>query len=445
MKILVINPPNKPFTNKSILAEPLDVLSIATIVKQKYSNTEVIDMDVKRMENNINEYLSDDNLVIFVYDYQIPLHTSEAKYNIFEIIKNANKPCKFIMIGKTSTFHYQEFIDKGIDIIIKGIAENVINDCIENINNLDNLKAIPNLIINDINKVIKTKEKKVINSYKSFPIPDRSLININDYMDTRTIITSRGCINKCNFCTTPFFFGPWSRKDYIEVVDEIEYLVNNFNTKKILFLDDNFPVDKIRVINICQEIKKRKIKCLFGCLCSINCFDEELMKVMYDTGFRWLHFGIESGSAKILKIMNKQMDIKKIIEVIKKVKQIGYRVRTSIILDYPTTTCDDLNKTEKLLAKLEPHEIRLHYLAYRLGTPIYKEEVANKTQYIHSNKPNNANIELNSSIEKIKNMLKERNYTLIENDVDWTKYNALEKNFKVATFTPIKYGMCWYE
>lgn len=160
MKILVINPPNKPFTNQSILAEPLDVLSIATIIKQKYSNTEVIDMDVKRMENNINQYLGDDNVVIFVYDYQIPLHTSEAKYNIFEIIKKVNRPCKFIMIGKTSTFHYQEFIDNGIDIIIKGIAENVINECIKNIHNLNNLRAIPNLIINDINKIIKTQEKK---------------------------------------------------------------------------------------------------------------------------------------------------------------------------------------------------------------------------------------------------------------------------------------------
>lgn len=264
-------------------------------------------------------------------------------------------------------------------------------------------------------------------------------------MDTRTLITSRGCINKCNFCTTPYFFGPWSRKDYKEVVDEIEYLVNNFNTKKIIFLDDNFPVDKLRVMNICQELKLRKINCLFGCLCSINCYDKELMQTMYESGFRWLHFGIESGSERILKIMNKPMDIKKIVDVITEVKNIGYRVRTSIILDYPTTTKDDLLKTKELLEILEPHEIRLHYLAYRLGTPIYKEGISNKTQYIHSNKPNNMNNEIISSVEEIKKMLIERNYTLIENDVEWTKYNNLEKDFKVATFTPIKYGMCWYE
>ena len=65
MNILVVNPPNKPFTNMSILAEPIDVLQIATIVKAKYSDVSVIDMDVNRMNNSINNYLKDDNIVIF--------------------------------------------------------------------------------------------------------------------------------------------------------------------------------------------------------------------------------------------------------------------------------------------------------------------------------------------------------------------------------------------
>ncbi|MDE5888808.1 MAG: hypothetical protein K2H20_02185, partial [Bacilli bacterium] len=98
MNILIVNPPNKPFTNETILAEPLDVLQIATVVKQKFNNARVIDMDVNRMENNINDYLEDKNVVVFVYDYQLPLHTSDAVNNIFEIIKNLNKETKVIMI-----------------------------------------------------------------------------------------------------------------------------------------------------------------------------------------------------------------------------------------------------------------------------------------------------------------------------------------------------------
>ena len=123
MNILVVNPANKPFTNRSILAEPLDVLQVATIINKKFDNVKVIDMDVNRMDNNINSYLSNENIVVFVYDYQLPLHTTETIQNIFETIQNTNRSTKFIMIGKTSTYFYQKFLNNGIDIVIKVIAD----------------------------------------------------------------------------------------------------------------------------------------------------------------------------------------------------------------------------------------------------------------------------------------------------------------------------------
>ncbi len=87
------------------------------------------------MENNINEYLDDKNIIVLVYDYQLPLHTSLAIDNIFEIIKNTNKEAKFIIIDKTSTYYYEKFLNNGFDVVIRGIADNIINDVIEYIMN----------------------------------------------------------------------------------------------------------------------------------------------------------------------------------------------------------------------------------------------------------------------------------------------------------------------
>lgn len=448
MNIFVINPPNLPYTNPSILAEPLDVLLLAEVIKKRHKNVCVLDMDVDRLENDISGYLKEKNIVIFVYDYQIPLHTTEAMNNIFEIIKNNKKKnTKYIMVGKTSAFFKDEFLNHGIDIIIKGIAEPIINDVIDNIDCIETLKEIPNLIIKEKDKVIETKKHLQINKFNTFPIPNRSFLDINKYMDTRTIITSRGCIGKCRFCSTPYSFGLWSGKDYKQVVDEIEMLVKKYKTKKILFLDDNMTVDKKRVFQICEEIKRRNIKCLFGCLSSIKCYDKSMFQVMYDVGFRWVHFGIESGSERILKLMNKEMNLSYVKQVINEIKEMGYRVRCSFILDYPTTKKEDVVKTKELIYALAPHEIRLHYLAYRVFTPIYDtyKNRETKTQYIHSNMPNHMNDEIIKEINEIKEMLKENGYELIEKEIDWKKYNNKEKDFKVAAFTPIKYGMCWYE
>lgn len=447
MNILVVNPPNKPFTNETILAEPLDVLQIATVIKEKYENVKVIDMDVNRMENNINEFLSNKNIVVFVFDYQLPLHTSDAIDNIFEIIRNLNKETKVIMIGKTSTYSYSKFLENGVDVVIKGIAEELINDVILNIYDKDKLNRIPNIVYKDNRNVIITKQVFMPNNYNKLSMINRDFVDISKYMETRTIITSRGCIGGCKFCTTPYYFRKWCGKSPIEVVDEIEMLIKKYKAEQIIFLDDNATVDKKRMIKICKLIRKRKIKCLFGALCSIKCYDAEMLREMYSVGFRWVHFGLESGSLKVLKLMNKEMDIKRVKEIINEVKDMGYRVRTSFILDYPGTTVEDLRRTRKLLKEIKPHELRLHYLAYRYGTPVYEENgnVVNRTQYIHGNKPNIENKELEHQVELLLRDLKKMNYEVITDNVDWMKYNKQDKKSKVAAFVPIKYGMCWYE
>lgn len=447
MNIIVINPANKPYTNKSIVAEPLDVLMIATIIEKKYPQVKVLDMDSNRLDNDINKYLEAENIIIFVYDYQLPLHTSNTIDNIFEVVKKASQKTKFVIIGKTSSYYYQKFLDNGIDIIIKGIADKTIIPVIENIKSKEKLSTIPNIIFRSGNEIIKTEETPIKNNFSTIPTPNRKLVSLDNYMDTRTMITSRGCIGTCKFCTTPYFYGKWSGKNVEEIIKEIEMLVKEYHTKKIIFLDDNMLVDKKRIFNLCKEIKQRKIKCLFGCLCSIKCYDYKMLKEMYEAGFRWIHFGIESGSKRILKLMHKEMDIPYIKKTIKEVKELGYRVRTSFILDYPTTTKEDIQATNDLILELNPHELRLHYLAYRVGTPIFNENknISNKSQYIHSNKPNIENTEITNEITNLIETLQKENYHVISKEIDWNIYNNSDKSTKIAAFTPIKYGMCWYE
>lgn len=447
INILVINPPNKPFTNETILAEPLDVLQIATIIKEKYNNVKVIDMDVNRMENNINNYLENKNIVVFVYDYQLPLHTSETIDNIFEIIKNVKKKTKFIMIGKTSTYYYEKFLNNGVDVVIKGIADSIINNVIENIYDLESLKKVSNIVFKNGDQIIVTNHVDIKNNFNELPIINRGFVDINKYMDTRTLISSRGCIGTCKFCTTPYYFKAWNGKSAKAVVNEIEMLINKYNAKKIMFLDDNITVDKKRMMEICHLLRIKNIKCLYGALCSIKCYDKEMLEEMYNVGFRWIHFGLESGSSRILKIMNKEMDMEKIKQIILETKKIGYRVRTSFILDYPSSTKEDLKRTKKLILSIKPHELRLHYLAYRVGTPVFEEnkDVSNKSQYIHSKKPNIENDLLTDEINDLLDDLRSDGYNIVTDDIDWNQFNNNEKNTKIVAFTPIKYGMCWYE
>ena len=100
---------------------------------------------------------------------------------------------------------------------------------------MEKLKTIPNLVIKAKEDIYFTENKILTNDFNKLPIPNRDLLDITKYMDTRTIITSRGCVGTCKFCTTPYYFGKWSGRNVIDVVNEIEMLISKYNTKKIIF------------------------------------------------------------------------------------------------------------------------------------------------------------------------------------------------------------------
>lgn len=423
--IYVFNPQNKPKTNTSIMAEPIDALEIYTIVKTKYE-VEFLDLDL----NENLPIFNNNDIFIFIYDYIIPLHTENVIDTMKTFLKSNNHKHS-ILISKQCFQYYDTFFDIGFDFLIYTNPEYTINkllNCIEN----NDLESIENTFYYDNNILIKTKMNKEKIEYI---IPERN-IDFIKYNDVRTIISSIGCNNKCKFCPTPYFQGNWNGRSANSIFKEVKYLTKlGFN--KIMFLDDNFTESKERIYDLCRLLNNNKIKCNFGCLSSINNYNYELFKTMYDTGFKWVHFGIESADDNILKTMNKKQTSNEILNVLKQVKSIGFKLRISLIIDYPGTTSESINKTLKLIKKIKPNEIRLHYTAYRPLTPLYNKYKINNNQYIHNNNVSNEQIEIKNKYVKY---LEELNYTIIdEQNFNWNNNN----DEFVASFVPIKYGRNW--
>lgn len=206
-RVLIINPPNEPFTEKSLLIEPIDVLNIATIVEKLGSEVKFVDMDVKRKKaEEIEETIKQFNpeITIIPFDYHIPLHTTEAITNINKIGKIAKKnKSKVIITGKTSTYHPDQFLGKGATIVVNGEIEQTIEELIKlkiwNKNNLEKIKGITFLYKGEIKRTTNRNERINLDN---LPITNRILANISEYIDVRTILNSRGCFGRCHFCPT---------------------------------------------------------------------------------------------------------------------------------------------------------------------------------------------------------------------------------------------------
>lgn len=188
----------------------------------------------------------------------------------------------------------------------------------------------------------------------TLPMPAYHLINFKDYDAAPSIITSRGCPYDCAFCTEASIFGRGVRFRNIDlVIEEMKYV--HEQSRKTLFLiqDDNFTLNKLRVLEFCNKIKNLNLDLKWKCFGRIDLMDEEIMEKMAESGCVQVRYGIESGSNKILEKIRKRFTIEKAYEIVSQSVKYFPSVHTSFIWGYPFEKMDDLFATLEQMKKFE--------------------------------------------------------------------------------------------
>lgn len=456
MKVLVINPPNMPFTDKNLLIEPIDDLTLATYIRELGHEVKLLDMDVlQKGADSIKQQLRSfkPDFTAIVFDYHIPLFTSEAIAGVNLIARHAQESGSKVIIGGRPSNHYPEsFLADTEAVIIEGEMEPAL---LELLNEDVDPSSVPGIIYREATKIIKTGKRGGAFDIDTLPMPDRSFVNLDDYIDVRTILTSRGCVGKCGFCPVPEFFGRWRGRSPKNVVSEISHLVNGLKAKKILFLDDNATVSKERMQKISDEITGRGIKTTMGCLGSVAHYDEKTVRMMHSAGFRWIHYGAEILSQKSLDYLRKDVTVSQIKKAIIGTRKAGLRVRASFIFDAPKAIESEIDDTIDFILKNEPDEIRPHYMTLRVGTKEFekKKESFSKIppQYIHRNMPHSSfdTIDPKLIVKKVEYMtdgLAKKGFIVIREPKEWkdVKQSDLDdEGCKIISFCPLKYGIGW--
>jgi len=347
---LIVNAPNIPQNDPSILIEPVDVLTLATWIQHNHNDVSFIDLDRFGI-NTLDGLTSHYKVALVVFDYLIPLYSSEAINGFDDLFSAISEIADYILFaGRLATYFPHEMLNKFHMLYgcVVGEPEIVLVDLFK-YKNLRLLETNTNIItrksqFNNFKLSFPAKRKNIYNLFPaSGPIADRKLCQFNKYIDVHSIISSRGCTGCCKFCSTPGYLGTWRAASPQLVLSEIKHLVN-LGAYKIIFLDDNFSTDRNRVRQICKSIKENRINIIWGCLCRIGDVNEQLLNEMHEAGCRWIHFGIEHGDSNIRRNLGKDFSDKHAIEIIKFAQKIDIRVRTSWILDLPEATSVSVKK-----------------------------------------------------------------------------------------------------
>lgn len=178
------------------------------------------------------------------------------------------------------------------------------------------------------------------------------------------MITSRGCPFRCIFCDHSVFGKSYRTHSAEYVINEIEDIIKKYKVKELSFADDNFMLDHNRVRKICDLIKERDIDITWTCQGHVGNSNLELFKQMKKSGCWLFHMGIESGNAKVLKDIKKDITKEQVISTTKTAKKAGIQTWGFFILGHPTDTYNTMMDTINFASFLP-----LDYVGFNIAVP----------------------------------------------------------------------------
>ncbi len=205
----------------------------------------------------------------------------------------------------------------------------------------------------------------------SLPTPDFDGLDFKKYFSPKLIIpllTSRGCYwGKCTFCDHSYIYGKYyqERKAGL-VVNDIRKLQEKYGTDYFTLSDE--AVSPQAAKRLSEEIIRSGINVRMITQARLEpAFTDEICKLMYDAGFRWAFVGLESGCEKVLRMMNKGIDIKNTGAVIKRFHNAGILVHLFILLGFPGETEQDRKETADFVLQNSEDILSVGASAFSLG------------------------------------------------------------------------------
>jgi len=389
MKVLLINPPqvNEILDNTpSIVSEgrgsypPLGLLYIAAYLEKNAPHHDIAVLDCQ-IENSSD---SDINKRVREFDpdiigISVMTMTLLDAINVINICKQTKQLVKIVLGGPHPHIFPNETIQlEGVDLLVIGEGEITFKELLDTIENDGDLQNVQGIVYKREGKVIHTEPRPLNRNLDvEIPFPARHLVPYKKYSSVlakrnpaTTMFTSRGCPYKCTFCDRPHLGKIFRFHSSKYVVDEIEHCTK-MGINEFIIYDDTFTINKQRVKDICNEIIKRNLDVGFDIRARIDTVDEEMLQLLKRAGCHGVHFGIESGTAKILKVLNKGIDIDQAKKVIQLTKKYGIPVLTYFIIGNPTETIEDIRETFKVMRELEPDFVHLAILTPFPSTNIY--------------------------------------------------------------------------
>ena len=365
-------------------SENLGIGYIAAFLRKNNIEVDILDANMQSIKSeNILEHIELDNYFLIGISSSFQQLLAESVV-IAKKIKNVNKNIHVTIGGHFPTFQHYNILKNYdcFDSVSRGDGEYSITELALKLKNNCYFLDVEGMSFLNNSQIIVNNDRPLVN-LDILPWPARDTLtyikNHNHNWATQ-LTTSRGCYGNCLFCDIRSFYnGCWRARDYIDVVDEIEYLINTYGCNTFRFTDDEFlgpfPKGPERAKRFAQEIIKRNIKANFMISARAEDVNEELFSLLAQAGVNDCLIGVESGVDRLLRMYNKKTTVEQNQKCIDILKKIGINLNLAYIMIDPRMTFDELKQNYEFIKKngiVTIDSLRSHFWPL-YGTPALRQ------------------------------------------------------------------------
>jgi len=218
-------------------------------------------------------------------------------------------------------------------------------------------------------------ERGFIEDLDSIPFPRYSKFDRKKYAPLISILTSRGCPFQCIYCPVKLAIGRrFVPRSAVSVAEEIGYHYA-CGYREFSFRDDNFTLVPDRVFRICDELERKNLKGVYF-MCDngvrADTLSFELLRRMYQIGFRMIGLGAESGCDTVLKTLKKGQSLADTERVLRWASDLNYKIELYFLIGSPGETWDDFLRSVELAERFPVMKASFYQLLPYPNTELFE-------------------------------------------------------------------------
>lgn len=346
---------------------------IISAVLKKYGHN--VDLFIERDADALLDKIRSDDILVF------SVMTGEHHWALKAAGKIKNKIGVLIVFGGPHPTYFPEIINHpAVDIVCRGEGEFAMMDLANTYDKGTDFTGIPNLLVKYDNKIKENEVRPLIYDLDTLPFPDRGIYykyRLLKNSPLKTFMASRGCPFSCSFCFNEKLRSIYSNKGrYVRfrsprnMINEIKETDSKYGLKSIYFVDDLFVLNPAWLKEF-VSIYKKEVKKPFVCSANINTLNEEVIKLLKDSGCYAVSFGIETGNEELrYRLFNKRITNNQIEEIGCILKEYKLKSMAFNIIGLPGETTENALETIRINIKMGVDYPRCSMLTPYPGTRI---------------------------------------------------------------------------